>query len=1058
MSEPKLISPMLDNFVMGEPISDRNGVACCPAIEKETNNKYIVKIISTPASQKQLDALLLTGAYASKEEAQSYFKVITEEMTEEFETLKRLSKLEGFIAYSDYQIEPMDNEECGYNLYLLGEYKQTLSQFYRKGSMTHLAAINLGLDLCAALAVCRRLGYLYVDLKPENIYMISDREFRIGDLGFIKLDTLKYTSLPDRYRSQYTAPEIADAFSALNTTVDVYAAGLILYQAFNDGKLPFNEESAPSEEFLAPAYADYEMAEIILKACAPEPENRWQDPIEMGQALVSYMQRNGAHDTPIVPVPAAPEEAAPDSTLEATEESICTSDEQADLQMADTIEESTQQDDSAPVETEQASVSSTPVDENEVIGKYENVESMSGADTEECDGSSTVEQPSEEAIEEILNVTEDSIFTEDEEGNLTFISEDTGDETIPSEEDGEIDYQEVSNEVSEILNQADDLLSHPTPEPVIQPEPVDVPIPPPIQPEEPEIDGTEEPQEEIPLDNTAEDIDDNKESDEPANDNDPAPAEDTVTQESIDRVQEDTSDEEEENNGIPKKKIHWVRSLFIALITLGLLAVGIYYYRNYYIQPIDSMVLEESKNGSLTVLIESPIPEDKLTVYCLDTYGNQQSSSVVDGKATFTNLAPDSAFKIRVDISGFHKLTGDTSTAFTTPSQTEIVQFNAVTGAEDGSAILGFAVEGPDSDQWKLSYSNQNGENVEEIFSGHMITLTGLTIGNEYTFNLSPVDDLRIVGNTEVKHTAAKIVKATKVTIVGCVDNKLAVNWTAPEDTTVSSWTVRCYNDSGYDNTIVTGETSTVFDIEDSKGAYTVDVTASGNSVGERAYAAANSITVDNFSVSNDDPNNLKLTWEVLTKVDRNWIVLYSINNGSSQELACENTGSAIISPAIPGATYTFSLQTTDGDPILGGEVVHKCEDAQEFKGYAVSAKVMEFKMCKTPSYSGWDRYDLSKSDYTTTFEIGQKASYLIRMRSEYNTSNDEIVALFVVRDENGTIVNSSTSTNTWVKMWYKNYCELDIPSIPQVPGKYTMSVYFNGALANENSFTVVEE
>lgn len=48
-------------------------------------------------------------------------------------------------------------------------------------------------------------------------------------------------------------------------------------------------------------YADYEMAEIIHKACAFKPEDRYQDPNEMKQALVEYMKRNQSDDTLIVP-------------------------------------------------------------------------------------------------------------------------------------------------------------------------------------------------------------------------------------------------------------------------------------------------------------------------------------------------------------------------------------------------------------------------------------------------------------------------------------------------------------------------------------------------------------------------------------------------------------------------------------------------------------------------------------------------------------------------------------------------------------------------------------
>ena len=75
MSAPKLISPLLDGFVMGPPISNHHGVRCCPAMKHNSDNKYIVKIVSVPASQSQLDALLLTGAYNDPGEAMDYFKL-----------------------------------------------------------------------------------------------------------------------------------------------------------------------------------------------------------------------------------------------------------------------------------------------------------------------------------------------------------------------------------------------------------------------------------------------------------------------------------------------------------------------------------------------------------------------------------------------------------------------------------------------------------------------------------------------------------------------------------------------------------------------------------------------------------------------------------------------------------------------------------------------------------------------------------------------------------------------------------------------------------------------
>ena len=92
MSEPKLISPMLDAFDMGGPISDHDGVRCCPAMRKDSDEKYIVKIISVPASQTKLDALLLTGAYPTKEAALEYFKELADGIVEEKKILDDLAQ------------------------------------------------------------------------------------------------------------------------------------------------------------------------------------------------------------------------------------------------------------------------------------------------------------------------------------------------------------------------------------------------------------------------------------------------------------------------------------------------------------------------------------------------------------------------------------------------------------------------------------------------------------------------------------------------------------------------------------------------------------------------------------------------------------------------------------------------------------------------------------------------------------------------------------------------------------------------------------------------------
>lgn len=307
MPELKSVSPILDGLMAGQCFTEHDGVHCYPAIRLETGDKYIVKVVSVPSSSVQTEALLLTGAIAGTEDAQRYYKTLAEEVLQETKTLNELALLEGFVGCEQVQCEEAEDEN-GYQVYILTPYRDSVEAVFKQASMTHLDAINMGLDLCAALAACRRAGYLYIDLKPDNVFVDDKGSYCIGDIGFITLRSIKYASLPEKYRSSYTAPEMADYFAQLNDTLDIYALGLMLYQAYNGGVLPF-EGSAPAEPLAPPMYADYELCEIILKACDPDPGKRWQEPAQIGQALTSYMQRNSVNATPIVPVSAEEAEA-----------------------------------------------------------------------------------------------------------------------------------------------------------------------------------------------------------------------------------------------------------------------------------------------------------------------------------------------------------------------------------------------------------------------------------------------------------------------------------------------------------------------------------------------------------------------------------------------------------------------------------------------------------------------------------------------------------------------------------------------------------------------------
>lgn len=1019
MSEPKLISPLLDGFVMGSPISSHDGVVCCPAMKADSDDKYIVKIISIPASQVKLDALLLAGAFHDRDSALAYFRELADGVVEEAVLLQRLSRLEGFLPYENWQVVPMENGETGYDIYLVGTYRPTLERHLRRKPMTHLGAVNLGLDLCAALAVCRRSGYLYVDLKPGNIFICDDHEYRIGDLGFIDLSSLAYASLPEKYLSAYTAPEITDAYSALNETLDIYAAGLVLYQVYNNGILPF-EGRAPAEELPPPEYADYEMAEIIAKACAVNPEDRWQSPVEMGQALVAYMQRNSIDDTPIVP-PVIPVELDPEPVEVLAEEddepSVDTLIAEVD-QVLDASDSPVEESDEAEVCEETAEVS----EPEEPVPVQEESPEQETADESPEQEAETVEETQE---------AEESEEAEEAEAEVAFAAE----AAALQEELG------VSEEVSQILAQADDLIAHEAPEPVVAPEPVEITIPAPVSQD------TEPPAEEnAPVAESETEADDTKSPDSPAPEAEPA----FVAEE------DDDEDYEYPYSRAPRKKHRgWLIALVLVILLAGIATAGYMYYENYYLQPILGISLE-GQEDHLTVYLSSQIEDELLTVFCTDTYGNTMKASVRNGKATFQDLKPNTRYKVYVEISGFHKLIGVTNDVHVTPAQTTIVDFNAVTGSEDGSVILNFTVQGPETNDWTVTYSAEGEEEKSVSFSGRMVVVNGLTVGKEYTFHLEPATELYIIGEDTITHTASAVILAENLVIEGFHNNAMTVTWNAPEGAAVESWYVRCYNDAGYDKTITVTETKAIFEELDIATAYTVEVTAVGMTQSSRTYVSANSVTIQSVDFVDSNPNQLTVSWSYEgTAPAGGWLLLYTID-GSSEQQVIQCTGeSGVISPLIPGSQYSITIQPASGSTVFDGSAEYTAPAAEAFSGYMLSAADMDFRMCKTPENPEWGEADVPAEDYTTVFPSGSKASFAVRLNHEYITSSDQIVTLFVTRSADGAVVSTATQSRTWTSMWYRGFGRIDIPALPQTAGDYTLEIYFNGALVTTQGFTI---
>lgn len=956
MSSPKAYLPMLTGLMLGDVMSSHDSVSCYPAIRHSNQEKYILKVISVPASQIQMDAMLLTGAFPNRDAAMEYYMDISRDMLRETEILRQLSQREGFIPYLDGHIITKDNL-CGYDVYLLSEFRHSLEQIFQNEALTHKQIIRIGLDLCAALATCRREGYLYVDLKPANVFYSEAQGYRIGDIGFASLASLPYSSLPVQYHSSYTAPELLDEMAVLNSTVDVYALGLILYQAYNGGVLPDME---PGTSLPTPSYADYELAEIILKACHPDPAARWADPAALAQAIIGYLQRNPVSDEAIIPVIPEPAEEVP-----------------ADVE--DFLPEVSAEE----LEQEMAALEGTEYEEMAFVNALGKSKSIDG-----------------EAV--------------DEEG------------------------LELSEEITSMLAQADDLIAHELPEPPVAPAPIDVPMPERIrivQEEEPE----EAPAEEDALQPES------------------APEETPVEEAPAEAPAEPGSVEKEKAESTEHRPFPW-KLLASACIILALITAafgGYYFYQHYYLQTIHQLTITQ-KGDVVSVEIAGEVDNSLLTVICSDSYGNTYRQSVVAGIAIFPDLHPQTHYSIRLEISGWHKLSGNTVGSITTAAQTFVTELTAGIGSADGTVLLQFQTEGPTVEKWIITYYPSVNQSLQSQlpFQGNDVEIQGLQVGTDYTFVLSRADGLSLSGQTEIQYVAQRLIFAQNLQVIACADGSLTVQWGAPENAENILWVVRCCNASGYDRSITTSELTATFEGLTHDVPYTVEITAQDMKQSATITVPAGPVTVGDFAFT-ENSHMLNVSWEYSGQANAGWRLEYTIDGQTQPVLQLEQNSAAL--PLIPGSTYTFHAEAVDVRLQFGGSGTYESSQAELFNQWGVYAEAIQGALCIHPGTDNWCVSDVPEESYTSTFTGQQAAGLILRTEASPKDVSEAVYVQFIIRDASGNLISVSEMQLQWDALWNEGSCTLDVPALPPESGEYTVSIYFNGKLIEHLTFSVEE-
>ncbi len=279
-----------------------------------------LKVIKIPQSPADIESMYSEGfdAEAITETFREHLKGIMNE----YELMQKLDGHTNIVNSKDISSVQHD-DGMGWDIFIRMELLTPLMQSLTN-EITDEMVINLGIDICKALQLCNKQNIIHRDIKPQNIFVSKNGDYKLGDFGIAKV--VEQTVSGTRTGTyEYMAPEVY--FSRpYGQSADVYSLGLVLYWMLNDCRLPFippypekitasHAEKAKQRRFNGekiqePAHGSPELKVIVLKACAFDPKNRYNSADELlldlkkaknGTYVVSILNGNLSEEKTIGP-------------------------------------------------------------------------------------------------------------------------------------------------------------------------------------------------------------------------------------------------------------------------------------------------------------------------------------------------------------------------------------------------------------------------------------------------------------------------------------------------------------------------------------------------------------------------------------------------------------------------------------------------------------------------------------------------------------------------------------------------------------------------------------
>lgn len=285
--------PLWDNWYIKEELG-RGATGVVYRIEAKRENR-------TDVSALKIEPIIADEAiYVDEAKRREYLERKRKEAESETTIMYKLRSSPNIVLYEDESIKPLiiDGKQVGYYIMIRMECLKCLQKIMRNKAfdVSEKNVLRLAIDIGSGIKAAHEMGVIHRDVKPGNFFVSDNGTYKLGDFNISKksVSTRSFAGTegyiaPEVYRARYGT----DGYTK---QADIYSFGISLYCIMNDYQFPFGDKFLPEEaiekrmngeNLPRPKNASVAFAKVILKACAFNTADRYQNMTNMLNDLIA---------------------------------------------------------------------------------------------------------------------------------------------------------------------------------------------------------------------------------------------------------------------------------------------------------------------------------------------------------------------------------------------------------------------------------------------------------------------------------------------------------------------------------------------------------------------------------------------------------------------------------------------------------------------------------------------------------------------------------------------------------------------------------------------------